>query len=142
MNFCFLAGQVPQARPCRHPVSPRSRPYLNDVITHTTFLTSALQRNIFPVQIDTKGVFFFHINAILQIKTLPIIEFDRLESDFNKQSKVTQFEAKATLLDPHDQRTYRIVLIFRYYESPFCYQCSHTNNHIISLQTSLEIKLF
>ena len=61
----FLAGQVPQARPCRNPVGPRSRPYINDVITHTTFLTSDLQRNILPVQIDTKGVFFFHMNAIL-----------------------------------------------------------------------------
>ena len=142
MNFSFLAGQVPQARPCRNPVGPRSRPYINDVITHTTFLTSDLQREYSSGSNDTKGVLFFHMNAILQIKTLPIINFDRLESDFNNQSKVTQFKAKATLLDPHDQRTYRIVFIFRYYESPFCCQCCHTNNRNISLQSSLEIKLF
>ena len=65
MNFSFLAGQVPQARPCRNPVGPRSRPYINDVITRTTYLTSDLQREYSSGSNDTKGDLFFHMNAIL-----------------------------------------------------------------------------
>ena len=64
-EFFFLAGQVPQARPCRNPVGPRSRPYLNDVITHSNFLTSDLQRDYSSGSIDTKGDLFFHMNAVL-----------------------------------------------------------------------------
>ena len=63
--FIFLAEQVPQARPCRNPVGPRYQPYLNDVIAHSSFLSSDLQRNILPVQIDTKCCFLFYMSTIL-----------------------------------------------------------------------------